>query len=83
MEERCNDDLPIAQVRNRAAIFCIFRGHNARAANDVAHPRHALAVQEPYGVWGGLSEADREEIIRGRTRRLRVTGLRSAPVVGS
>ena len=34
--------------------------------------RHALAVHEPYGVWGGLSEADREEIIRGRTRRLRV-----------
>jgi WhiB family redox-sensing transcriptional regulator len=41
--------------------------------------RHALAVQEPYGVWGGLSEADREEIIRGRTRRLRVTALRPAP----
>jgi WhiB family redox-sensing transcriptional regulator len=23
---------------------------------------HALAVQEPYGVWGGLSEAERREI---------------------
>jgi WhiB family transcriptional regulator, redox-sensing transcriptional regulator len=34
--------------------------------------QHALAVHEPYGVWGGLSEAEREEIIRGRTRRLRV-----------
>ncbi len=34
--------------------------------------RHALAVHEPYGVWGGLSEAERDEIIRGRTRRLRV-----------
>ena len=22
--------------------------------------RHALAVQEPYGVWGGLSEAERD-----------------------
>ena len=42
--------------------------------------RHALAVQEPYGVWGGLSEAERDEIVRGRTRRLRVTGLRPAPV---
>jgi WhiB family transcriptional regulator, redox-sensing transcriptional regulator len=24
--------------------------------------RHALAVREPYGVWGGLSEDDRELI---------------------
>ena len=24
---------------------------------------HALAVREPYGVWGGLSEAEREEIL--------------------
>jgi WhiB family redox-sensing transcriptional regulator len=23
---------------------------------------HALAVREPYGVWGGLSEVDREKI---------------------
>jgi WhiB family transcriptional regulator, redox-sensing transcriptional regulator len=23
---------------------------------------HALAVREPYGVWGGMSEGDREEI---------------------
>ena len=44
--------------------------------------RHAMAVQEPYGVWGGLSEAERDEIVRGRTRRLRVTGLRPAPVAG-
>jgi WhiB family redox-sensing transcriptional regulator len=42
--------------------------------------RHALAVHEPYGVWGGLSEAEREEIIRGRTRRLRV---RSEPSVSA
>jgi len=39
--------------------------------------RHALAAHEPYGVWGGLSEAEREEIIRGRDRRLRVPGERS------
>lgn len=30
---------------------------------------HALQVREPYGVWGGLSEDDREEIYR-RGRRL-------------
>jgi WhiB family redox-sensing transcriptional regulator len=23
---------------------------------------HALTVREPYGVWGGLSEHEREEI---------------------
>lgn len=34
--------------------------------------RHALSVQEPYGVWGGLSESDRDEIIRGHSRCLRV-----------
>jgi WhiB family redox-sensing transcriptional regulator len=27
---------------------------------------HALAVREPYGVWGGMSEDDREEILSGR-----------------
>ena len=27
---------------------------------------HALAAREPYGVWGGLSETDREEILGGR-----------------
>ncbi len=26
---------------------------------------HALQVREPYGVWGGLSAEDREEILRG------------------
>jgi WhiB family transcriptional regulator, redox-sensing transcriptional regulator len=25
--------------------------------------RHALAVREPYGVWGGLTEEDREQEI--------------------
>ncbi len=24
---------------------------------------HALAVHEPYGIWGGLSAADREQIL--------------------
>jgi WhiB family transcriptional regulator, redox-sensing transcriptional regulator len=25
---------------------------------------HALAVREPYGVWGGLTEEDRETILQ-------------------
>ncbi|WP_235215499.1 WhiB family transcriptional regulator [Phaeacidiphilus oryzae] len=28
---------------------------------------HALAVREPYGVWGGLTEDEREEML-GRSR---------------
>jgi WhiB family redox-sensing transcriptional regulator len=32
--------------------------------------QHALAVQEPYGIWGGLSEAEREVIIKKRQRNL-------------
>jgi WhiB family redox-sensing transcriptional regulator len=30
---------------------------------------HALAVQEPYGIWGGLSEDDRTEILDRRGLR--------------
>ena len=26
---------------------------------------HALTTGEPYGVWGGLSEAEREELLYG------------------
>jgi len=29
---------------------------------------HALAVREPYGVWGGMSEDDREAILSRRRR---------------
>lgn len=36
--------------------------------------RHALAVHEPYGVWGGLSEAERDVIVRHQDRELRVVG---------
>lgn len=35
--------------------------------------RHALAAHEPYGVWGGLSESERDDLIRGRDRTLKVT----------
>ena len=32
---------------------------------------HALAVREPYGVWGGLTEDEREELLgRSRNRQL-------------
>jgi WhiB family redox-sensing transcriptional regulator len=30
---------------------------------------HALAVREPYGVWGGLTEDDREAIYTTERRR--------------
>jgi WhiB family redox-sensing transcriptional regulator len=35
--------------------------------------RHALAVQEPYGIWGGLSESERDNIIKSRKRQLALT----------
>ena len=34
---------------------------------------HALAVREPYGVWGGLSEEDREAMYATGTGPRRVT----------
>jgi WhiB family transcriptional regulator, redox-sensing transcriptional regulator len=35
---------------------------------------HALQVREPYGVWGGLTEDDREEIYARQTRGFGVVG---------
>jgi WhiB family redox-sensing transcriptional regulator len=35
---------------------------------------HALEVAEPYGIWGGLSETEREFLLKrdiGRTRSIR------------
>ncbi|HEY9417807.1 MAG TPA: WhiB family transcriptional regulator [Pseudonocardia sp.] len=32
--------------------------------------RHALAVHEPYGIWGGLSESERDGLIHTGRRRL-------------
>ncbi len=29
---------------------------------------HALSVQEPYGVWGGLTEDERHEILLARRK---------------
>jgi WhiB family redox-sensing transcriptional regulator len=34
--------------------------------------RHALAVHEPYGIWGGLSESERDNIIKSRKRTLAI-----------
>ncbi len=31
--------------------------------------KHALSVEEPYGIWGGLSEDDRLNIIDARESR--------------
>ncbi|MGH3797752.1 MAG: WhiB family transcriptional regulator [Pseudonocardiaceae bacterium] len=42
---------------------------------------HALAVQEPYGIWGGLTENEREHLRRVGGRRLRASG--SIGVAGS
>lgn len=34
--------------------------------------RHALSVSEPYGIWGGMSETERE--LYARRKRQRVAG---------
>jgi transcription factor WhiB len=34
--------------------------------------RHALSVREPYGVWGGLSKSERDALLGGGHRALRV-----------
>lgn len=39
---------------------------------------HALAVREPYGVWGGLTEDEREELM-GRARHRLVSSSTSPP----
>jgi WhiB family transcriptional regulator, redox-sensing transcriptional regulator len=31
---------------------------------------HALAVHEPYGIWGGLSESERENILKTSKRQM-------------
>ena len=34
--------------------------------------KHALAVREPYGIWGGLSESERESMARTAHRELAI-----------
>lgn len=31
---------------------------------------HALAAREPYGIWGGMSESERESALRTEKRKL-------------
>ena len=33
--------------------------------------QHALDAQEPYGVWGGMGEDERRQIVAATRRRLR------------
>lgn len=40
----------------------------ARCPVREACAEYALAAREPYGIWGGLSESDREAILAGRQR---------------
>ncbi|ALM41091.1 WhiB family transcriptional regulator [Streptomyces sp. FR-008] len=40
---------------------------------------HALAVREPYGVWGGLTEDEREELMGRARTRLTPAGAAPAP----
>lgn len=40
--------------------------------------RHALEVREPFGVWGGLSESERQSLVRSAARRVALTGPRPA-----
>lgn len=41
---------------------------------------HALAVAEPYGIWGGLSEAEREAILNPTSRAHRALSKQKNPV---
>jgi len=36
---------------------------------------HALAVHEPYGIWGGLSESERESIIKAQKKKERALAM--------
>ncbi|MCT6778583.1 WhiB family transcriptional regulator [Streptomyces rubiginosohelvolus] len=43
---------------------------------------HALAVREPYGVWGGLTEDEREELMGRARTRLISAAPSGAPAAG-
>src|SRR5690348_3477137 len=50
------------RAAREAAAKAVCRGCPVLAACA----RHALRVREPYGVWGGMTESEREEIIAAR-----------------
>ena len=35
---------------------------------------HALAVREPYGIWGGMSESERTSVLKRQRTALPVAG---------
>ncbi|CAM3181877.1 WhiB family transcriptional regulator [Prescottella defluvii] len=53
-----------AQRENRAKEMC---GHCPVLTQC---RNHALAVSEPYGIWGGMSESEREMLTRQSRRRI-------------
>ena len=56
---------PSREARDRAAkAVC------ATCPVIAACAAHALAVREPYGVWGGMTEEEREAIYRRRSLTL-------------
>lgn len=60
---------PVRSARELAAkAFC------ARCPVITQCAAHALSCREPYGVWGGLSEDEREQIL-ARSRRRRADAL--------
>lgn len=61
-----------AQRENRAKAIC-----NACPVIELCR-EHALQSAEPYGVWGGMSEAERSHALRARNKRAQVTKV--APV---
>jgi WhiB family redox-sensing transcriptional regulator len=54
---------PARQQRDRAAVAVCAVCPVVQACRA-----HGLSAREPYGVWGGLTEVDRDEIYR-RARR--------------
>ena len=50
-----------ARRQNAAKAVC------ARGPVLDACLKHALSVREPYGVWGGMTEDEREAFYAGRT----------------
>jgi WhiB family redox-sensing transcriptional regulator len=40
---------------------------------------HALKVREPYGVWGGMTEDEREQLYRRDRQARRVTAAAETP----
>ena len=47
-----------------------FHPENERGPRRLAREgaAHALRTREPYGIWGGLSETERDEILGARRR---------------